>query len=57
MAKTKEKEKLKAEIIASLSELNEITYFLDDSQNILRNRIYRELRKIHTRVEKLAKNN
>lgn len=56
MATIKEKEKLKAEIIASLSELNEITYFLHDSQNILRNRIYRELRKIHARVEKLAKN-
>ena len=56
MATIKEKEKIKAEIIDSLSELNHITYFLYDSQNDLRNRIYREIRKIHNRVDKLAKN-
>ena len=55
MAKRQSKEKLRIEIITSLHQINEIAcYHLDESQNDLRNKICRELRKIHTRTDKLT---
>jgi hypothetical protein len=57
MTKEQNKEKLRIEIITSLSAINEIAcFYLNDEQNDLRNQICRELRKIHSRVEKLSKN-
>lgn len=52
------KEKLRIEIIVSLSEINDIAcYHLDTEQNELRNKICRELRKIHSRLDKLTSKN
>ena len=57
MENLKNKEKLRIEIITSLSAINEIAcFYLNDEQNDLRNQICRELKKIHSRVEKLTKN-
>ena len=57
MENLKNKEKLRIEIITSLSAINEIAcFYLNDEQNDLRNQICRELKKIHIRVEKLTKN-
>ena len=56
MTKEQNKEKLRIEIITSLSAINEIAcFYLNDEQNDLRNQICRELRKIHKRVEKISK--
>jgi hypothetical protein len=52
------KEKLRIEIIVSLSEINDIAcYHLEEEQSKLRNQICRELRKIHSRLDKIMDKN
>jgi len=48
--------KHKFQIIESLHHIDDIVcHYLHEEQNLLRNRVCRELRKIHTRLDKLTK--